>query len=130
MSLDKTVQIGANPTWIDAGRSAQYSNVFITCRGDRSVYQFDLHANIVKVLRDSRMKDPVCAIGSNGRGPHMLSVMDFGGRQVLSYMREPLNPWGARILNGLGLDGNAPFEFTHAQPVQGHPFLFDVSEVN
>ncbi len=60
----------------------------------------------------------------------MLSVMDFAGRQVHNYMRESIVVWGDKILNGLGPNGNAAFEFTHTTAVPGYPFLFDVTEVN
>jgi len=89
-----------------------------------------LNGVVKKVLRDSRIVDPVAAVGSFGRGPSLLSVMDFVGRQVHNYMREPINVWGDIILGGLGQDGNAPFEFTHTTVVPGYPFFFDVTEVN
>lgn len=128
--LLKTVFVGANPTSINVGRASGYSRVFVTSRGDRIIHQLDLNGNIRKSLRDSRLVDPVAATGSTGRGPSMLSVMDFGGRQVLNYMRESINVWGDEILGGLGQSGTDDFEFTHSQPVSGLPFAFDVTEVN
>ena len=129
VNLVKTVSIGKNPTYIDSGRGAEYSNVFITCRGDRAVYKLDISGNIKAILRDSRFIDPVSAHASQGIGPHMLSVMDFSGKQVVNYMHKPLDPWGVIEGGGLGPNGNSLFEWTYSQPVPGMPFMFSTAEV-
>ena len=129
VNLTKTVMIGKNPTHIDYGRGAEYSNVFITCRGDRAVYKLDISGNITAVLRDSRLKDPVSSHASQGIGPHILSVMDFSGKQAVNYMHKPLDPFGTLEGGGLGSDGKAQFEWTHSQPVPGMPFMFSTAEV-
>jgi hypothetical protein len=123
------VVIGKNPTDINTGRGAEYTNVFITARGDRAVYKLDFQGNLVAVLRDSRLIDPVAASASSGRGPHILSVMDFKGKQVNTYLHQPLDISACSGVGGLGPDGKSEFEWTHSQPVPGMPFLYSPAEV-
>ena len=119
-ALYKTISIGKNPTSIENGNGGIYKNdIFINCRGDKSIYAFQPSGALQYVLRDSRINDPVMAEPS---GTHivldfgMIHVMDFGGKDVLTYVYQ------------LGFP--APMTFGAASaPVPGHPFAYEQDEV-
>ena len=119
----KTVAIGKNPTCIEQHRGF---NMFITCRGDRSILGVSRDGTVVSTLRDSRIKDPVFTTSSsNGRtGGHvsMLHVMDFRGKQIHTYRMGDANSLPP-VVEPTG------FEFGHSNPVPGCPFMFTVAEI-
>ena len=131
--LERSVSIGRNPTAITAGTAEYTANqLWVTSRGDRAVYRMNPDGTLVNVLRDSRMKDPVYAFSSFGYGNlGTLSVMDFKGRQALTYLSEDITNWpfnGGVTFFRVG-NGAAPFEFVYSTPIPGQPFMFNVAEV-
>jgi hypothetical protein len=119
-ALYKTIAIGRNPTSIENGNGGVYKNdIFINCRGDKSIYVFQPSGDLQYVLRDSRINDPVMAENSyNGRQGvlrYFIHVMDFSGKQVHTYVYR------------LGFP--SPMKFGASADVPGHPFAYEQDEV-
>jgi hypothetical protein len=117
--LYKTVAIGKNPSSMENGNGGVFKNdIFINCRGDKSVYALQPSGDIQYVLRDSRINDPVMAESSyNGRGAtrFFIHVVDFTGKQVHTYVNKQNFP--------------EPMKFGASTEVPGHPFAYQQDEV-
>jgi len=119
--LYQTIAIGKNPTSIENGNGGMYKNdIFINCRGDKSIYAFQPSGTLQYILRDSRINDPVMAENSfNGRqgvNRSFIHVVDFGSRNVLTYVYQQGFP--------------SPMTFGAASaPVPGYPFAYEQDEV-
>jgi len=134
---------GKNPTWIFHGyHSTAPDDLFVVSRGDRTITHADYDGKIRGVLRDRRMKDPVscfvsldqAGFGGSGSGKavyaSVLTVMDFGGRQVLDYaVDDGRNSNGEQLplRDEKGL--KAHFMFGFSNPFPGFPFMFTAEEV-
>lgn len=133
-TLLQTQAVGKNITHLHNGRNSYRENdIWITCRGDRTVLLYKPADNsgagaVVKVLRDSRLVDPVSVYKGYGRGPDILAVCDHNGKKIVSYMASPLNFWGYTPY-GLGSDGKADFEYTLSTAIPGKPMYFSAAEV-
>ncbi len=139
----RSFQVGRNPVQMFHGfYSTSNDDLFIVSRGDRAIHYAHYNGHIKSILRDSRLKDPVSVgvstngAGFGGSGPekamyvHVMSVMDFGGKQVVNYMVNDGFNW-----NGEGLKFQNPsgevLDFMHgySNPVHGHPFMCTFDEV-
>ena len=134
---------GKNPTAIFHGyHSTAPDDLFVVSRGDRSITHVDYDGKIRGVLRDRRMKDPVgCFVsldqaGWGGSGPgkavyaSVLTVMDFGGRQVLDYaVDDGRNSNGEQLPLKDEKGQKIHFMFGFSNPLPGCPFLFTAEEV-
>ncbi|MDD5675336.1 MAG: hypothetical protein PHC61_14290 [Chitinivibrionales bacterium] len=123
-ALYKTITIGKNPTFITHGEGGVYKNdLWINCRGDKSIYALKSNGDQLYVLRDSRMQDPVMAENSfdqqiNAR--YFVHVVDFTGKSVLTYTYHQDQTH----------DFSEPVKFGAASdPVPGHPFAYQQGEV-
>jgi len=120
-ALFKRIAIGKNPTSIENGNGGVYKNdLFINCRGDKSVYALQPSGELNFVLRDSRIEDPVMAENSyNGRqgiNRYFIHVVDFESKKVLTYVYKQ--------------DSDEPLKFGAASDaVPGHPFAYEQDEV-
>jgi hypothetical protein len=120
-ALYKTIAIGKNPTSIENGNGGIYKNdIFINCRGDKSVYALQPSGEVNYVLRDSRIEDPVMTENSyNGRrgvNRYFVQVVDFTGKRILTYVYKK--------------DFREPMTFGAAsEAVPGHPFAYEQDEV-
>ncbi len=125
-SLTKTVTVGKNPTHIAYGLQGghQANRLTITCRGDRAIYQLSSAGSTIKVLRDSRLVDPVASeVGHQWRycgGVATVSVMDYNGKQAVNYVTTKYSGYTPQ---------NVGFRFGYATPAPGKPFLMSVAEV-
>lgn len=129
----KIVKIGKNPTNIDYGRGGDFGNdLFINCRGDKTIYYMYYDGTIHARLRDARLQDPVyVAVSSNGRrqyGSPILSVMDFKGSQVVNYRYQNGTVESIRTPVGNPL-GSSVFEHGYTTSLPGQPFMFTLAEV-
>ena len=119
--LFKTVDIGRNPTSIENGNGGVYKNdLFINCRGDKSIYAVQPSGEVNCVLRDSRIEDPVMVENSyNGRrgvNRYFVHVVDFESKRILTYVYKQ--------------DFDQPMTFGAASEViPGHPFAYQQDEV-
>jgi len=119
--LYKTVDIGKNPTSIENGNGGVNKNdIFINCRGDRTIYTFQPNGDVSSILRDSRIEDPVMVENSyNGRrgiNRYFVHVVDFAGKKVLTYIYKQ--------------DSHEPMTFGAASEVlPGYPFAYQQDEV-
>ncbi len=122
-SLEVSVNIGKNPSSLENGNGGLYKNdLYINCRGDKSVYVVQPSGKIAYVLRDSRFVDPVMAepsvMGRQYVGVPVRSfihVVDFTGKTVLTYVHHK--------------DFPEPMTFGAPAPVPGHPFAYQQDEV-
>ncbi len=122
-ALVDTVNIGKNPSSLENGNGGLYKNdLYINCRGDKAVYVVQPSGEIVYVLRDSRIVDPVMAepsvVGRQYVGVPVkcfIHVVDFTGKTVLTYVNKK--------------DFPEPMTFGAPAPVPGHPFAYQQDEV-
>jgi hypothetical protein len=125
-ALSKTTTVGKNPTHIAYGMHGgpQANRLTITCRGERAVYQLKTDGSLAKILKDSRLVDPVSSeVGLMWRGcggVSTVSVMDYNGKQAVNYVT---NKYSGYTPQDVG------FRFGYASPLPGKPFLFSVAEV-
>jgi hypothetical protein len=126
--------IGRNPTCIATGRHLWPKNqLVIACRGEKEVVWVSVSgksASVQKRLRDQRLVDPVYVEASDTRGASVVSVADFKGQKVVSYLHKAIDSWGEKLFGGLGPDGKAEFECTGTLELPGMPFLLSCAEVN
>lgn len=129
----KTVKIGKNPTNIDYGNGANYGNdIFINCRGEKSIYYLYYDGRIQGSFRDARLQDPVyVAVSYNGRSEYncpLLTVTDFKGKQVVNYRYQNDGPEAINTPVG-NPGGSSVFEYGYATPLPGYPFMSTYAEV-
>jgi hypothetical protein len=139
----KTFQVGKNPVQMFHGfHSTSSDDYFIVSRGDRAIYYTHYNGTVKGVLRDSRIKDPVNVAvsfdqaGFSGSGAsktmyaYVMSVMDFSGKQVLTYMVNDGFNWNGEQVKFVGPNGqNLLFMHGYANPVKGYPFMATFDEV-
>ncbi|WGV24067.1 hypothetical protein [Halotia branconii] len=139
----KSFQVGKNPVQMFHGFfSTANDDLFIVSRGDRAIYYAFYNGIINGVLRDSRLKDPVSVgvsidhAGYGGSGPsktmysHVMSVMDFSGKQAVNYMvNDGYNRNGERIPFTGSNGENLIFMHGFSNPVKGNPFMVTFEEV-
>jgi hypothetical protein len=142
-----TTQVGENPVQIaePIAGDAKRDDLFVVSRGRGSIHALNYRLDVLDVLKDDRLVDPVyVAIGSNGAGyggsgkgytvgARVLTVLDHDGMQVVDYgmALEPssdatgdeewpfLDPAQKRVRFQLGF----------ANPLPGKPFMFSFDEV-
>lgn len=127
------VKIGKNPTNIDYGGPGSFGNdLFINCRGDKTVYYLYYDGKINASFRDARLQDPIYVAvsynGTIGYNSPLLSVMDFKGRQVVNYRYQNGGDEALRTPVG-NPPGSSVFEYSYATPLPGKPFMFTLAEV-
>jgi len=112
------VTVGRNPTNIaqvkeKAGRVIYpdiLSEVIVTSRGDRRVEWVRLSGSggsVVRTLRDTRLADPIAAEDTDNHSTesYVLSVADYGGRQLSNYRYGPVIMWPYTAGSCLGPSG-------------------------
>jgi hypothetical protein len=128
--LCKIISIGKNPTSISHGSAGTYKNdIWINCRGDKSIYGFTADGDPIHLLRDSRIQDPVMTENStvtNGQyiglyDHNRLHVLDFAGKQVLTYVFD--------CKDVSKKDVSKAITFGAAADVPGYPFAYQQGEV-
>ena len=148
-----TTTVGANPTCIRpvkekiglGGQSYRiYSDiskeVIVTVRGERAVkwVRFNTdNGTIMRTLQDTRMVDPVAAEDTDNHSNefYMVTIADYSGRKTSNYRYGPtvMQEWQYPPAAppdgyGMGLDGNAPYEFSNSLALPGAPY--DVYSAN
>jgi hypothetical protein len=132
-----TVPIGKNPTSIDMAMEFSAGSIgIVNCRGDKKIHRINSDGTVLQTLTDSRLDDPVyTAVSHNGRqiyGLSLMHVMDFEGNQIMTYRYGgttssiPVALPQDEIDNGI----TAGFEFLHADPMPGCPFMYTRCGVN
>jgi hypothetical protein len=151
-----TVAVGKNPTWIAYAKhdwanpiqkttSTIDHEVIVVSRGDCRIDWVTLAPDnnggaITRTLQDSRLVDPISAEDNDNHGTesYLLTVADYGGRQIAQYRYGPVifhtNPGqaGNSVAAACqppagcptGSNGMDAFEFGGAYPVMGKPFRF------
>jgi hypothetical protein len=139
----KSFQVGKNPVQMFHGfHSTSSDDLYIVSRGDRAIYYTHYNGTVKGILRDSRIKDPVNVAvsfdqaGYSGSGAnktmysYVMSVMDFGGKQVVNYMVEDGFNWNGEQIKFVGPNGeNLLFMHGFSNPVNGYPFMATFDEV-
>ena len=147
-----SVAIGKNPTalayakhefgWTDKTHPID-KEVIAVSRGECKIdwVKFgatDKDGQIARTLRDSRLVDPISAENNDNHGTesYVLSVADYGGKQIAQYRYGPVIFWtnpgavgnsvaaACQPPNGCGMGGSGtdPFEFGGAFPTLGKSF--------
>lgn len=135
-----SVMVGRNPTSIAQSKhtdpwAIERAELIVLSREEKAVRFIRMAGAtpvVIKTLRDSRLVDPVWVDDNDNHGTesYLLTIADYGGKQVANYRYGPVVYWtngGARF--GMGSDGNADFEFGGAYPVTGHPFQLSGANV-
>ncbi len=147
-----SVDVGRNPTHVTyrkahvwsgndpfsgATTSVTRDEVIVVSRGDREIDFVRMDAkgatgSVYKRLKDATLVDPVAAEDNDTHGTesYVLTVADFGGRQIVSYRFGPVilhTNGGASF--GMGSDGKADFELGGTFAVAGRPFQFSSANV-
>lgn len=147
-----TILIGRNPTSLTYRKehvwsgndplsgnpdSVTRSEVIVVSRGDQEIEFVKLDGvgatgSIYQRLTDGALVDPVAVEDSDTHGTesYVLTVADFGGRQIVNYRFGPVilhTNGGASY--GMGPDGKAPFERGGTFAVTGKPFAFSSANV-
>lgn len=133
------VTVGRNPTAITyvkdhdgALAESLDSTLVVTSRGDRQIVWVDVSSRpgrVVRVLRDSRLVDPIAAEDNNNHGTesYVLSVADYGAARLFNYRYGPVifhTNGGARFPAPAG-----GFEFGGSYAPRGRPFSISVTNV-
>lgn len=128
--LNQTLAIGRNPTSLEQSNGGVAKNdMVVNCRGDKSVYILKPGGDLLCLLRDSRISDPVMAeLSYNGRGQFYRSfvhIVDFAGKTVLTYV------YGDNVYSSQHFfEFNKPITFGAAsETVPGYPFAYKQEEV-
>jgi hypothetical protein len=130
-----TVQVGRNPTCLTYQKGSL--NTFLAVsRGDREVAWVKCDENgaqVIRRMRDARLKDPVYAEVADTHGVEtpLMTVADFHGRQILNYRYGTVvfaTQGGARF--GMGKDGTDEFECGGLMEFPGSPYCISATNVN
>lgn len=137
------LQVGRNPACIAYHKNVGWgtpdflrNTVIVVSRGDREIEWVRFKGDtgeVYKRLRDSRLKDPVCAemADTHGTESYILTVTDFKGRKIINYRFGPVvfhTNGGARF--DMGPDGKAEFECGGVMEFGGHPYRICTTNVN
>jgi hypothetical protein len=139
----RKIPCGRNPTHIFHGmHSTSVDDFFVVSRGDRQITHMEYDGTVRAVLRDRRLVDPVscmvsmnqCGFGGSGKGKaahtSVLSVMDFHGRQVVTYGVDHGSDGQGEKIDFTDEQGRVqPFLYFSTSPMPGMPFMFSVEEV-
>lgn len=128
-------QVGPNPTCL-AYRKYSRDQIIACSRGDREIAWIkyaDKSTDVVKRLRDARLKDPVHLEQSDTHGIEtpLITVCDFHGKQILNYRYGTLvwaTQGGQKF--GMGPDGKSEFECGGTLDFPGQPFAISAANVN
>ncbi|MGJ7492092.1 hypothetical protein [Variovorax sp. ZT4R33] len=155
------VEVGKNPTDITYVKERGWNDTtalfgplglkhdrsyWVTSRGERKVtlLSFDAayaSAKTVKTLTDSRIVDPIAADdgATHGTESYVLTLADYGGKAVRSYLYGPIIAWtypakdgwticpaprGCKLLN------DQPFEYGGGYELPGKPFHAAGANIN
>ena len=131
MHADGTDPFSGNPDPVTT------SEVIVAARGDREIDFVKLDGvgatgTVYQRLTDATLVDPVAVEDSDTHGTesYVLSVADYGGKQIVNYRFGPVilhTNGGARY--DMGADGKATFELGGTFAVAGHPFSFSSANV-
>ena len=134
-----SVDVGANPTGIELAKEKainaeriypDYSReLIVTSRATRSVQWLRLRdsgGEVVRTLRDKRLRDPITACDTDNQGSelYVVSVVDWAGKAVRNYRFGALNLYPAYRAPryGNGPTGDAEFEYGGGFDMPGRPF--------
>jgi hypothetical protein len=156
-----TVAVGKNPTWIayakhDWANPIQKSTstinheIIVVSRGDCRIDWVTLSSDnregtITRTLQDSRLVDPISAEDNDNHGTesYLLTVADYGGKQIAQYRYGPVIFWtnpghaGNSVAAAcqpptgcpMGSNGGDAFEFGGTYGLSGKPFRFTSANV-
>ena len=127
------VAVGRNPVGLCYGaRQVQPNNqVVVVSRGDRRISWVRI-ANaptVTRTLEDPRFNDPVAVEAGDYRGGKFICIADFKSRKLINYLTSPIDSWGDKLFGGLGVKGDAAFEWAGSTNIPGYPFLISGAEV-
>jgi len=134
-----SIDVGANPTAIELAKEKainaeriypDYSReLIVTSRATRSVQWVRLRdsgGEVVRTLRDKRLRDPITACDTDNQGSelYVVSVVDWAGKAVRNYRFGALNLYPAYRAPryGNGPTGDAEFEYGGGFDMPGRPF--------
>jgi len=128
------VAVGRNPTGLCYGaRQVQPNNqVVVVSRGDRRISWVRIAGStptVTRTLEDLRFNDPVAVEAGDYRGGKFVCIADFKGRKLINYLTSPIDSWGDKLYGGLGVKGDAAFEWAGSTNIPGYPFLISGAEV-
>lgn len=129
------VQVGRNPVCL-AYQKYSPDTIIAVARGDREIAWIkysEKDAQVIRRLRDARLKDPVFAEMSDTHGVEtsLITVADFKGRKVVNYRFSRLvfaTQGGAKF--GMGPDGQDTFECGGVLEFPGAPLAISATNVN
>jgi hypothetical protein len=129
------VRVGRNPVCLAYQKFAS-DTVIAVSRGDRELAWIrygETGAEVIRRLRDARLRDPVFAESADTHGieTSLLTVADFKGRKILNYRFSTLvfaTQGGAKF--GMGPDGKDEFECGGVLEFPGSPFCISATNVN
>jgi len=137
MTYRKAHVWSGNDPFSDNPTSVTRDEVIVVARGDRELDFVKMDATgaagaVYERLTDAVLQDPIAVEDSDTHGTesYLLTVADFGARQIVNYRFGPVimhTNGGAR--HGMGADGNARFERGGTFAVAGRPFAFSSANV-
>ena len=124
------INIGRNATCLNYQKLNGVGNVLVVSRGDREIEWVEVtqdNARVRKVMRDTRLVDPVWAQQAdtnNGAHPPIITVCDFGGKQIINYRYGEFTISGdaRKTVYGMGPEGKDAFECQGILKLPGKPF--------
>jgi len=129
------VRVGRNPVCLTYQKRS--GDTFIAAsRGDREISWIRCSgdsARVFRILRDTRMVDPVFVemADTHGTEADIITVADFKGRKIINYRYSECvfaTNGGARF--GMGPDGKSEFECGGVLEFPGSPFSLSATNVN
>ena len=145
------VTVGRNPTHIAYAKPHDGNKVYtqgfgreviVTSRGDRRIewvqFAADFNSGAVRgtPLTDTRLVDPIAAEDAENHGTesYVLSVADYGGKQLSNYRYGPVVFWtnqggGMACQPPNGCATNGTFEFGGSFALPGGPFQVSGSNI-
>ena len=128
------VAVGRNPLGLSYGsrQARPHNQVVVVSRGDRRISMVRIAGTtpiVTRTLEDLRFSDPVAVEAGEYRGGKFICIADFKGRKILNYLTDPIDSWGDKLFGGLGVKGDAAFEFSGTTNIPGYPFLISGAEV-
>jgi hypothetical protein len=147
-----SVAIGRNPTSLAISKNEPSEpdieplnqQVLVASRGDRKIQwvRFAPDGNsgrVVRTLQDTRIVDPVAVEDADNfaTAGHILSIADYAGKAVSNFRYGKVvfadrgGRWGCQPPNGcgMGIAGDAPFEFGGSMAMPGKPFRISTANV-
>ena len=128
------VRVGLNPVCLAYQKFAPDTVIAVSC-GDRELAWIrygEAGAEVIRRLRDARLRDPVFAESADTHGieTSLLTVADFKGRKILNYRFSTLvfaTQGGAKF--GMGPDGKDEFECGGVLEFPGSPFCISATSL-